>query len=464
MTAGSPHLLSVAEAARLIRERRLSPLELAEACLDRVSALDGQLNAFITVTAEQALAEARQAAEEVARGRWRGPLHGIPVALKDIFDTAGVRTTAGSRILEQRVPASDAWVVARLKAAGAVLLGKLNLHEFAFGATGKNPHCGPVRNPWNADLISGGSSSGSGAAVAAGQCLFSLGTDTGGSVRIPSALCGIVGLKPTFGRVGRSGVFPLSWSLDHVGPMTRTVEDSAIVLQAIAGKDPGDPSSSDEPVPDYTSSIRSGIDGLRVGVPGRFFFESLDSDVKEAVSLAVSVLEALGARVDEFQPPYADEIPAAVTAIMMPEALAVHHRWMRERPEDYGDDVRHRLELGALIQAVDYVHAQRLREASVRAWAEMVFGAFDVVVTPTCSIPAPPVDTSDLGTTLALVRLTNPINLLGAPAISVPCGFNAKGLPVGLQIIGRWFQEATLLRVAFAYEEATAWRTWHPPL
>lgn len=464
MTAGGAHLLSLAEAARLIRERRLSPLELTQACLDRVSALDGELNAFITVTREEALDDARRASDEIARGRWRGPIHGIPLALKDLFDTSGVRTTAGSRILAQRVPASDAWVVGRLKAAGAVLVGKLNLHEFAFGATGKNPHYGPVRNPWNSGCIAGGSSSGSGAAVAAGQCLFSLGTDTGGSVRIPAALCGIVGLKPTFGRVSRNGVFPLSWSLDHVGPMTRTVEDNAIVLQAIAGEDPGDPSSRNGPVPDYTAAIGSGIEGLRVGIPTRFFFESLDDDVQEAVTSALSVLEGLGARVDEFSPPYADEMPAAVTAIMMPEALAVHHRWMRERPGDYGDDVRHRLELGALIQAVDYVHAQRLREASVRAWAETVFSVFDVVVTPTCAIPAPPLDKSDLGTTLSLVRLTNPINLLGAPAISVPCGFSAKGLPVGLQIITRWFEEATLFRVAFAYEQAAPWRTRRPPL
>lgn len=283
-------------------------------------------------------------------------------------------------------------------------------------------------------------------------------------MRIPAALCGIVGLKPTFGRVSRNGVFPLSWSLDHVGPMTRTVEDNAIVLQAIAGEDPGDPSSRNGPVPDYTAAIGSGIEGLRVGIPTRFFFESLDDDVQEAVTSALSVLEGLGARVDEFSPPYADEMPAAVTAIMMPEALAVHHRWMRERPGDYGDDVRHRLELGALIQAVDYVHAQRLREASVRAWAETVFSVFDVVVTPTCAIPAPPLDKSDLGTTLSLVRLTNPINLLGAPAISVPCGFSAKGLPVGLQIITRWFEEATLFRVAFAYEQAAPWRTRRPPL
>ena len=464
MTLAHAAQLTISEAAARIGRRELSPVELTQACLDRISGIDPRLNAFITVTADDALRAAREAEEAIARGDQRGPLHGIPLALKDLFATAGVRTTAGSRILADRVPEEDSDAAQRLAAAGAVILGKLNLHEFAFGATGVNPHYGPARNPWNTERITGGSSSGSGAAVAAGECFAALGTDTGGSIRIPASLCGIVGLKPTFGRVSRRGVIPLSWSLDHVGPLARTVEDTAIVLQALAGRDPLDQSSSDAPVPDYHAGLKDGVKGLRVGIPARFFFESLDPEVERAVRAAVAKLEELGAATEDVPVPYIDEIPGAVTAIMLPEALAYHQTWMAQRPEDYGDDVRYRLELGATFLAVHYVQAQRLRELAVSAWKREVFSRVDILATPATPTVAGPIDKSGLDQTFSLIRNTSPINLLGLPAVSLPCGLTSDGLPIGLQLIGRWFDEETVLRAAHAYEQATEWHERRPPL
>ena len=465
MTVAEISRLSVAEAGDLIHQRKLSPVELTEACLQRIGRVDAQLNAFITVTGEEALKAAQEAANAIAQGSYMGPLHGVPVALKDLFATAGVRTTAGSKIMADHVPAEDAEVTARLKAAGAIVLGKLNMHEFAFGATGVNPHYGPVRNPWDTDRISGGSSSGSGAAVAAGECPAALGTDTGGSVRIPASLCGVVGLKPTYGRVSRRGVVPLSWSLDHVGPLTRTVEDAAIVLGAIAGRDPLDDSSCDEPVPNYRLRLRRGrrLGGLRVGVPREHFFEGVDADVLEAVRAALGVLGELRAEVEEVSLPHIAEAVAAVNTIMLPEALAYHQRWLAERSQDYGDDVRRRLEMGTTFLAVHYVQAQRLRELMVREWRQ-VLERVDLLATPTTPMPAPLIETSELQTTLTLVRFTNPFNLVGLPAISVPCGFTRQGLPTGLHLAGRWFQEETVLRAACAYQRATEWHRRAPPV
>ncbi|TMB67521.1 MAG: amidase, partial [Chloroflexi bacterium] len=366
------HWLSVAEAAGLIAARKVSPVELTQALLRRIDGLDGRLNAAITVDADAAMAAARTAAEQIAKGAGHSPLHGVPVALKDIFGVAGVRMTAGSKILAENVASEDAEATTRLKAAGATILAKLNLHEFAFGATGVNPHYGVARNPWDLERITGGSSSGSGASVAAGECAAALGTDTGGSIRIPASLCGIVGLKPTYGRVSKRGVLPLSWSLDHVGPMTRTVEDAAIILRAIAGRDAAEASTSDEPVPDYTQALRGGVQGLRIGVPRQFFFENVDPEVESAVRSAIGMLEDMGAEVKEVDAPLISEIPGGVTAIMLPEALAYHQKWMSERPDDYGEDVRYRLELGATYLAVHYVQAQRLREMAIAAWRDDV--------------------------------------------------------------------------------------------
>jgi len=456
--------LAVAEAAPLIAARKLSPVELTEAAIGRIEALEARLNAFITVDGDAAMAAARTAADEIAKGGARAPLHGVPIALKDIFGVAGVRMTAGSKILAENVAAEDAEATARLKAAGAVILGKLNLHEFAFGATGVNPHYGPSRNPWDPARITGGSSSGSGASVAGGECAAALGTDTGGSIRIPASLCGIVGLKPTYGRVSKRGVLPLSWSLDHVGPMTRAVEDAALILQAIAGRDAADDSTSDEPVPDYTQTLRGGVQGLRIGIPKQFFFESVDPEVESAVRSAIGLLEEMGAILTEVDIPLIGEMPGGVTAVMLPEALAYHQRWMSERPDDYGDDVRYRLELGATYLAVHYVQAQRLREIAVEAWRAEVFSRVDLIVTPTTPITARPIEEGDLQVTFNLIRFTNPLNLLGVPAISIPCGFTGEGLPVGLQLASRWWDEATVLRAAYAYEQATDWHQRRPPL
>ena len=456
--------LSITEAAERIRSRDLSPLELTEACLARIATVDGKLNAFITLTAEDALASAKTARDEIARGQYSGPLHGIPVALKDIFDVEGVRTTAASKILADNVASEDSAAAKRLRQAGAVLLGKLNLHQFAFGATGRSSDYGPACNPWDTMRVTGGSSSGSGAAVAAGECFAALGTDTGGSIRIPASLCGVVGLKPTFGRVSRAGVLPLSWSLDHVGPLTRTVEDAAIVLPALAGRDDADDWSSSEPVPDYREHIGDGVKGLRIGVPDSFFSDSLLPEIDAAVKEALRVLEGLGAIVEPVTLPYIDDLPNAVTAIMLPEALSYHHKWMAERPEDYADDVRYRLELGATFLAVDYVEAQRFREMAVRDWREQVFSRFDIIATASTQTTATPIEASDLSVVFSLIRLTNPLNLLGGPSISVPCGFSPNGLPIGLQLAGRWWDEATVLRAAHAYEQATDWHTKRPSL
>ncbi len=463
MTSADIALLSIAQAAELIGKRKLSPVELTEACLQRICRLDAQVRAFITVTRQDALAAAQQAATAIAGGNYKGPLHGVPIALKDLFDTAGVRTTAGSKILAERVPKEDAEVVARLKAAGAVLIGKLNMHEFAFGITGVNPHYGGTHNPWDLTRMSGGSSSGSGAAVASGMTLGALGTDSGGSIRAPSSLCGVTGLKPTYGRVSRRGVIPLSWALDHVGPMARSAADAAIILKVIAGHDPRDETTSEEPVPDYgeTSKDRS-LEGLRLGVPREHFFDNVDSEVLDAVRAAISVLGELKARVDEVSLPHIAEAPAAVNAIMLPEALAYHRRWLSERPEDYGEDVRARLELGLIYPAVSYVQAQRLRSLITEEWRTEVFDRVDLLAVPTTPVPAPSLDENNLQTTLTLTRFTNPINLTGLPAISIPCGFSSGGLPIGLQLVGRWFDEATVLRAAQAYQQATDWHTRTP--
>jgi aspartyl-tRNA(Asn)/glutamyl-tRNA(Gln) amidotransferase subunit A len=300
--------------------------------------------------------------------------------------------------------------------------------------------------------------------VAAGECLAALGTDTGGSIRIPSSLCGISGIKPTFGRVSRRGLLPLSWSLDHAGPMARGVEDCAIMLQVLAGYDAADASAADEPVPDYRASLREGVRGLRIGVPDSFFFDGLDPDVESGVRKAIGVLEGLGAGVDSISLPFIADLPGAVTTIMLPEALAYHQKWMAERPDDYSESVRYRLELGATFTALEYVQAQRFREMAVSAWREQVFSNFDIIAAPTTMVPAPRVDQSDLSVTLALIKLCNPINLIGAPAMSVPCGFTQAGLPFGLQLIGRWWREEDVFRAAHAYEQATDWHTRAPPL
>ena len=452
--------LSLAEAAALLRARELSPLELTEAYLERIERLNPTINAYITVTAERALADARRATEEIAAGSYRGPLHGIPVALKDLYATAGIVTTAGSKILAEWVPEADSTVARRLREAGSVLLGKLNTHEFAYGGTTNNPHYGPTRNPWDLARSPGGSSGGSGAAIISALALGTTGTDTAGSIRIPASYCGVVGLKPTYGRVSKAGVVPLSWSFDHAGPITRTVEDAALMLVTIAGYDPADFSSVPMPVPDYTAELRAGVRGLRVGVPRGYFFESLDEEVGAAVEAALDMLRDLGAEVRDVELPLAAEGAAGRMILSGVEAQLYHAESMRTRPQDFGADVRARLsseppEAQAVVAALQ----------ACRALAEqmrLVLDDLDVLITPTTSAVATPFEGESEAARALRLRCVAPFNATHLPALSLPCGFTAGGLPIGLQIAGRPFDEATVLRAAHAYEQATDWHLRRP--
>ncbi|MFI5340215.1 MAG: amidase [Candidatus Methylomirabilales bacterium] len=461
--------LSIAEAGEQIRRRALSPVELTRAYLDRIQRQDGDRLVYITVLQAQALAAANAAEQEIARGGYRGPLHGIPIALKDLVMTRGIRTTCGSRILREWVPDADATVATRLIAAGAILLGKLNMHEFAYGPTGVNPHYGTPKNPWDHARMPGGSSSGSGVAVAAGLTAGALGTDTGGSVRIPASLCGIVGLKPTYGRVSRAGVIPLAWSLDHVGPMTRTVADAALLLQAMAGRDPADPSTADVPVPDYRRALEGGIRGLRLGLAKDLFFERVDPEVRAAVLGAAGSLEALGASVEEVPLPKIPHAGPASFAIIAAEATAYHEPYLKSRAAEYGADVRARLTSGQFVLATQYLKAQRARQV-IRAEMDAALRQVHALFFPTTPIPAPPLEAHEVtvdGLTEDvrwwLVRCTRPINVTGHPALSVPCGFTVDGLPIGLQLVGRYFDEATLLRIGHAYEAVSPAKGCRPP-
>ena len=451
---------SLSEAASLIRSRQLSPVQLVEACLERIAS--SSLNAFISVQPEAAMAAARQAQEAVAKGNYKGPLHGIPIAGKDNIDVLGVPTTAGSRIMNDRLPGEDAFVVGKLRAAGAIIIGKTNLHEFACGTTGVNPHFGPVRNPWDTQRITGGSSSGSAAAVASGEALAALGTDTGGSIRIPAAFCGVVGLKPTYGRVSNGGTVPLSSSLDHVGPLCRNVEDAATVLQAIAGLDPSDGSSVEMPVPDYQAALASGVAGLRIGVPREFFFEGLAGDVDAALREAVRVFEKLGAQLSEVSLPQVDQVSQGVLVMLLSEALAYHETWLAERPQDYGEDVRLRLEVARKNSAVDYINAGRLKVEVTSRWWQL-FQEIDLLLTPTTTTAPPSISEAQSPRPPSFIKLTNPFNFSGQPAISLPCGFTSEGLPIGMQLVGRAWEETTILRAALAYEQATGWHKRRPP-
>ena len=470
MAADELTLLSIAEAGERLRRRTLSPVELTRAYLARIQAEDGAARCYITVLQDQALAAAAEAEQEIAGGGYRGPLHGIPIALKDLVMTRGIRTTCGSRILKDWVPDADATVAARLTEAGAILLGKLNMHEFAYGPTGLNPHYGTPANPWGRDRMPGGSSSGSGAAVATGLCAGALGTDTGGSVRIPASLCGIVGLKPTYGRVSRAGVIPLAWSLDHIGPMTRTVTDTALLLQALAGHDPADPSTAAIAVPDYRRALDGDARGLRVGIVREVFFERLNPDVRAAVEGAVRALEGLGVRVEEIRLPRIHHAGPATFAIITAESMAYHEAYLKTRASEYGADVRARLLTGQFVLATQYLKAQRARQV-LRAEVDGVLTTVDALLLPTTPIPAPRTDEREATVDGAredvrawLTRCTRPINLTGHPALSVPCGLTADGLPVGLQLVGRHFDEATLLRLGRAYETVSPLRDRRPSL
>lgn len=443
--------------AEAVRRRQVSPVELVTAALEAIEAVEPALNAFTAVAAEQALAEARRAEEELCRGGACGPLHGVPVAVKDVFETAGLRTTACSRILADYVPARDAAAVSRLRRSGAILVGKTTTHEFAFGALTDSPFCGPTRNPWNPRHVPGGSSGGSGAAVAAGAVPLALGTDTGGSVRIPAALCGTVGLKPTYGRISTDGVLPLAWSLDHVGVLSRTVRDAALALHVLAG--PGGPDAPPPAGEDGTGAARAApLAGVRIGVP-ESWLERVDPEVARCFAGALDVLRRLGAVAEPVSLPPADAMTLVNRAIALAEAGAYHAPWLAERAADYGLDVRLRLELGQLLPARYYILAQRLRSALCRE-LHAVMQRVDVVALPTTPVPAPRIgqarwaypDGLEEPVVEALIRWTAPWNVTGQPAVSLPCGLTARGLPVGLQLVGRPLGEGELLRVAAAFE------------
>ena len=469
MTTSTPVAWPISRLARLISARSLSPVELTEMYLHRIEKLQPRLNAYITVTAERAMAGARRAADELTQGIVRGPLHGIPVSLKDLIDTAGIRTTAGSKVLASHHPNSDATIARKLTEGGAILLGKTNLHEFAFGTTSINQHYGTVRNPWNPDLIAGGSSGGSAAAVAAGLCAASVGTDTGGSIRIPASACGCVGLKPTYGRISRHGVFPLSWSMDHVGPITRTVQDAAILLEILSGLDPMDPASSRSKVEAFGSTCASTPDTVRLGICRDNLLENLHPEVERCFQEAVQILEKRFGCVREVHWPLLNQISLLGIVISFAEAASVHEEWVRKQPEDYSHEVLSRLRLGMTFLATDYLRGQRLR-SQVLAHGEEVFREIDLLVYPTLPFAGARIGSETVATgqgeedvRVASIRLNRLGNLTGYPTISIPCGLTPQHLPVGLQLMAAPFRESILLQAAHWYEQETAWhesRQW----
>lgn len=462
--------LNSQELGSLMRQHDVSAVEIVQAMLDRIESLEPRLNTYITVTGDEALETARQCDADLASGRDRGPLHGIPVAVKDLYDTAGIRTTCGSKILFDRIPDQDATSVARLRSDGAVILGKTNLNEFAYGFTTENPHYGDTHNPWNVSCIAGGSSGGSAAAVAAGLCTLATGTDTGGSIREPAALCGIVGLKPSYGRISCRGVMPLSWEQDHAGPMARTVYDAALMLEAMAGWDTADPATTDQPVPHYVAKLGRGIEGVRIGVDPQYALHGISAEVRAAFEKALDVLVDLKAKVLDIHIPGIEDGSTASLTILSAGGSAVHEEWLRTRPEDYDPNVLVRLKRGLDVTGAEYARAQRTRRLLMRSF-ESLFEQVDLLATPMCAIGAPlhgatrvQVDEQEIDVLSAVARYSRPFNLIGVPAISVPCGFTPADLPIGLQLIGPMYGEVTVLQAAHAYEQATDWHLYRPPV
>jgi aspartyl-tRNA(Asn)/glutamyl-tRNA(Gln) amidotransferase subunit A len=463
--------LSVCQLSKLIHSKEISPVELVKASLARIRTLEPTLNSFITVLSEEAMQEARRAEKAILEGRSLGPLHGIPMTAKDLFSARGVRNTLGSRVFDRSVADEDSTVIARLKDAGAILIGKTNMNPLAYGAIAKEGDYdyGHMHNPWDPSRVSGGSSGGSGSATASGECGFALGSDTGGSVRIPCSLCGIVGLKPTYGRLSRNGMATLSWSLDSPGPMTRTVEDNALVMNAIAGFDARDPSSSNVPVPDYTKGLTGDLKGLRVGVPMQYFEVPVDPQVKQVVLQAVEKLRGLGASIQEVSWPLYHYYESISSVILLSEGAAAYRELVCAKGAGLYEPLRMRLETGLFVSAPDYIRAQQARVLFNRQCHEL-FDTVDLLVGPTTPITATKIGASDVKvgeTTMGVIALhtqyTSAFNLNGLPAVTLPCGF-ADGLPVGLQIVGRAFEEGTVLRAAGAYEEATDWHLRRPSL
>ncbi|GEN34214.1 amidase [Aneurinibacillus danicus] len=460
---------SIEELAPLLRDREVSPVEITEAVIHQTETYNKQINAYIKIDADAAMVAAKNAEKEIMDGKYRGPLHGIPMALKDIFYFKNEVATMGSKIHKDFVPSYDATVVEKLKEAGVVFTGKLNMHEYAWGATTNNPHFGPCRNPWNLEKIPGGSSGGSGAAVAADMTIASLGTDTGGSIRIPASACGIIGLKPTHGRVSKYGCFPLAWSLDHIGPMTKTVRDAAIMLEIIAGYDDKDPTCINIPTTSYTSALNGDVSKLVIGINESYFFRDVDLDVEKNVRQGIRLLEEMGARVVTVDIPALEYAELAEMITITSEASAIHHQNLIERSQDFGDDVRVLLEFGELFSAVDYLQAQQIRHQLDLDFRK-AFQSVDVLITPTLPFTPPSIgqDTLTLNGKEVnfldhVIRFTGPENITGLPAISIPCGFS-NGMPVGLQIIGPAFKEDVILNVAYAIEQTNLMKSKKPDL
>ena len=457
--------LTITEASSLIRDKKLSPVEWTQALIARIERHDGRLNAFLRFTPEIALADARRAEAEISAGNWRGPLHGVPYGLKDIIDYAGLPTTAHSAILKDNVATADACVTQRLRAAGAVFMGKLSTHEFAIGGPCFDLPWPPARNPWNRDYFCGGSSSGSGVATAAGFVPFAIGTDTGGSVRNPSTMCGVTGIKPTYGLVSRRGVFPLAFSLDHVGPLTRTVHDNATVLNVLAGHDGLDPGSVARPGVDYTALTGKGLKGLRIGWLKHFYHDDIKADPQmgAAVDAAVMKMQELGAQVTEVKTVPLSQFQACNRIIMGSESYAIHQKWLRERPQDYGDITRQRFLYGAMYSASDYINALRMR-SKFTADFHALFNDVDVIVTASAHDPAVRIDDQEACEFIYSRQARAPFNVTGSPAMAVPAGFSKEGLPLGIQIVAAPYNEAAVYRVGAAYEAATSWTAKRPVL
>ncbi|OKO75509.1 hypothetical protein AC629_33965 [Bradyrhizobium sp. NAS80.1] len=463
--SGALHHMTISDASRMVERKELSPVTLTEAFLARIEDVDPKLNAYITVTAARARDDARRAEREILAGNYKGPLHGIPVALKDIYDTAGIRTTCHSHVFADRVPERDSRVAEMLRGAGSVLLGKLATHEFAFAGPSWELPFPPARNPWNTEHFTGGSSSGSGAATAAGLAMATLGSDTAGSIRMPAFFCGVTGLKPTYGRVSRRGVVPLAYSLDHCGPLTWTARDAALVLQAIAGYDASDPTSAHHPVPDYASGLRSDLKGLRIGLIRHFYDgdEHATPEIKSAMDLSCRTFEELGATIEEVQLSSLQDYSDCCIILILSEALSIHQKTLKQVPEKYSSILRDRLMLSSFITAADYVNATRTRQKLV-AEVNALFDSYDVLVTAGGLSPAPKIDQMDKFYLLKNPLITTPFCITGSPTIAVCNGFSAAGLPIGMQIAARAFDEQMVLRVADAYETATGWRDRRPPV
>ena len=468
MTSNELAYFSLDELGRAYLSGSLSPVEVTKAMLERIERLNPRMNAFLKITADEALEQARSAETEILAGEWRGPLHGVPVSVKDLFFTRGVETTGGSPVYRQFTPDFDSTVVARLKTAGAVLLGKTHLHELAYGITNDNPHYGPCLNPWDRTRIPGGSSGGSAAAVSAGLSFASYGTDTGGSIRIPASYCGVTGLKPTYGRISRYGVIPLSVNLDHVGPFARTVKDAAIAAEIVAGADKNDPSCLGTPCPSWAESLEGSIRGWRIGVVRGSFIGRLHPEIALAMAHAERELEHAGAEIGEVEIPDAVEVGEVAHLLQMADGAAVYHHRIVEQPEAFSEDVRILIEQGHLVSAVDYINAQRCRR-QFQEKLHLLFRGFKAMILPATPIPAPLLKQSqvelagvqeDVG--LASTRLVRPFNFAGVPVLTVPCGFTNVGLPFGMQIVTRAEDELTGLSLGHVYQERTQWHTRRP--